>query len=415
MFEVGEKVRAISPANDLTPSGIERAMTWLNIDASIVERYTINRGPHAGEYGYCLDIDGREFTWYSENLQRMPIQLTNDKDLLPINTFVEIVGSPEKLYTIMEVKPSGTKSWIDYRLRCQNKREPVNVNKSHSQIILLDKSELLKKWGKQNVDRGDLPNPFDNYKYQIKLITYDTKPYGKAVINSRGGVELKTTFAESFKKLCIIIHESNDKVHCDRTIAYYDGDKLVIKLLKHCKATHIKNIDNYQEEVISNLCKAKIKSVSESARLFSNKNKKSKMLVESQNDNKKFTIRSILANYIAKKTDELVNIAEIDTGEISLKFKLDDIELVIPDLRGYNSPKNRDIEKDCVCTIVNNRHLKLQKGAKVKVMEIKNVSFGKVDRYSIVSSKKYHKNSVVSALTEDNKQIICRIKNLRRI
>lgn len=413
MFNVGDEVEIYNAdARDLYSRDMVLRLTAYLGCKTVITRVD----DRDGRIRYNLEIDFHAMWWHEHSLRLIETEYvsTPEDDLLPVNTYVKHINRND-LFRIISIRPKSMVKNIDYELIRTDGRGYGNIKVRHNDIIVPSNKDLYEEFGIENKPMSTLPNPFKGYKYPIGYVNYRSMSKHSIItgITPSGQPVFTNEVADILKQMVVLLDNNIEHdAYKDRTLVYYKDDKLTFRNLE-CKIEHPKNRENWLEEAIIDLCKIRVKSITESSILFGNRNKKKKMLEES-NSGTLFNVKSVISNYLSKKTNEVVNIIEVFNGEINLKFKVEDLEFVLPDLRGYNKPKDRTITKGTLCKIVNDKHIKLDKGAEVQVLEINNVTLGKVIRGSY-DKNKYAKSSIVKVLTEDNKTVTCRIKNLRKI
>ncbi len=131
----------------------------------------------------------------------------------------------------------------------------------------------------------------------------------------------------------------------------------------------------------------KIKDYKLSSTIFGYKLSK-KAMMESGN---LYLMDTIHEDYLCKKDGVNRDVFEISNGEKKLKFVIDDLEFIYPDIdklmKGYNAPKDRIIKKGSNVSLVRNGGLRLPVKAKGVVLEVVNSSENNTKRYYDVSFK----------------------------
>lgn len=220
----------------------------------------------------------------------------------------------------------------------------------------------------------------------------------------------KEANSKMYKQYCLVI---NSRENVKSFFTKID-DKIVY--LKN-KNTNVKQGIKY-EEAIKQLCTVAIKDPKESIRLFGHSNKKKTMFESCENDKKTYSITKFIFDYKCKdgSTNDVV---EVFNGEVSLKFKLEDVEIKVVNTKGISLPKDRKIKEGVKCIVKNNKHLNVDKFTKITVNRIsQNRPTGgrsrEDERYG-KTIKPSDKDFIVVGTTEDGKQINCRIRHLKRL
>lgn len=146
-------------------------------------------------------------------------------------------------------------------------------------------------------------------------------------------------------------------------IVYWDGGK--VKVI-------FKKLDNIAELfsifVLSKYCKFKVKSYEKSAKLFQNTNFK-KCLVGNS-----YTVEKISLQTEVKRSKDLQNTLYVVTQGGKSRFLLEDIEIIYPNISGYNIAKDRTISKGSTVRVINDKHMSyIKKNDIVKVESIRKV------------------------------------------
>lgn len=137
-----------------------------------------------------------------------------------------------------------------------------------------------------------------------------------------------------------------------RDLVLYINDNKFIILFEDGKykiknGKYIVNYQNYDSftYIINNFLKFKIKDYQLSSNIFGYKKTKKEMF----ESNKQYEIENFYEDFTCKKDNVVRNIVEIFNGEKVLKFVLDDIEIIYPDidklLKGFQPKKDRTIRR----------------------------------------------------------------------
>lgn len=347
---------------------------------------------------YEILEDGGMWRWSADMF--LETQIAEEAfDLVPIETYVEVNGiGIDNVYLLKITKhypAPGNKYAVCIMSTDGDANHRPNVGVSFNlpeatEVIIPTNEYLFKRWGVKNAEIKKEKNPIDffkNSKYPVKNITI--------VIDGKkhNGYSYILDDSKSPGKSGI------------KSIAYTEDNKLLIR--RDIK-TQLNMFSAFsQKDAVIELCKAKVVSCDESIAMFLHRAKKQEMFRASTEEKKTFDITNIIYDY--EKNGEKCHVIEVFDGEISLKFKLSDIEIVYPNLNGIQLPKDRTISKGVICKVSNNKHLPVSRNSTVTVLEMTNISRPRKDY------QKYNKSTIVKVVTDDNKVFNCKIKNLKKI
>ena len=130
------------------------------------------------------------------------------------------------------------------------------------------------------------------------------------------------------------------------------------------------NVTLSEKNILRIMCNVKVKSFEDSARLFGYKPTKEFMMKSEE----VFTIESVLPNYQCKKDDVCRDVVEVLFKDKALKFLASDLEFIFPKVelleKGYTEPKNREIKRNSVVRLINNKHTKFKRNQKLTVESV---------------------------------------------
>lgn len=261
-------------------------------------------------------------------------------------------------------------------------------------LFLPDNDLLMKQWGVSNkvfkpekVKAGMLPIPnfFEKFKYPLKQITFKNKK----------GFHKKVGFSVNKKIMLEIINN---------------------KFIKHDVTETFGTAKVEQKDLKSLICnsgKAIIKSYDNSVSIFGHKTRKKAMFeafIEGSelkyNKPKQWTINSVIFNY--EKDNKFYHVLELNDGTLNLKFLLDDLQLILPNVNSYVEPKDRTIKSNDTCILVNDKLSPLQRGSKVKVVKMFN-------RHQPDKYKTYDKNTICVVQGNNKQTFECKVKQLKKV
>ena len=162
------------------------------------------------------------------------------------------------------------------------------------------------------------------------------------------------------------------------------------------------------KELILNWGKAKIKSFEESVALFGHKTRKKLMFEASNNKPSKiFKIKNITFN--CEKDGKYYHVVEVNDGSLNLKFLLNDVEFILPNVNNYVLPKDRTIILKSECKVIKDKLLPVSRGTAVKVLKMYN-------RHTpLKGASTYDKNTICVVSNGTNKTFECKVKQLKKI
>lgn len=446
MFNVGDLVTINITRNQ--DYGVVHTGTMVEKSGSVGRIRSILPGVFRGFQGYSVSFPGDQFddpwTWTEDMFLEWQMnqvteedELKNDgltksiysdfvkemtKDEYKVGTFCYFIAKKAKLYKITSVTSDGEYMNI------------INVDEAYSRfegaytvrkrdIVIPDDAELLTKFGVTNgtLKNIDIPEFFKNSKYPIAWASFE-QPF-----RSKDG---KKTITKKRAQYVYIVKKPENYGEKATIIAVIDGKCRLFTDIDANISYDINPALNIGDK-LADLCSARIIKIDDSVELFGNKGKKVEMLEEAKTNKKLYPITNLILGYDPKKTGEGINVIELNTGTIKLKFKLSDIEVVLPNLNGITLPKDRIIRKGTICKIIRDKQLPISKNQEVEVLEImtKQVSnkgstiLGSITTAgrSYVSKstnkgERYDKNTIVKVATVKDKQIFkCRIKNLKKL
>ena len=127
---------------------------------------------------------------------------------------------------------------------------------------------------------------------------------------------------------------------------------------------------SYDKEAINALCKVKIKGYLDSAKLFGFRTKKREMLERSMVGSI-YKIAKYQENFKCKADDEERNCILVETEEDAIRFLETDCELVYPDYKGLECPKERIIQMESVVVCKNSKGTRMRLKEEGTVIDIK--------------------------------------------
>jgi hypothetical protein len=149
----------------------------------------------------------------------------------------------------------------------------------------------------------------------------------------------------------------------------------------------------FSEETLKSECKFKIKDYIKSAKLFFNTESK-KTMVDQTVD-----ISNVEFQSVCKRSDQLENTVYIKFDNRSLRFSLDDIEILYPNIKGLSPKKDRTVKVGSEMRLIRNKELNnINIDTIVKVKGIKTIG---------------HKTCI--GFDHNNKHILDRIKNFKLV
>ncbi len=229
-----------------------------------------------------------------------------------------------------------------------------------------------------------LSDLFKYSKYPIKYLKFSARKNSKS--------EYKT-YEE-------IIFKITNKIY----VGYKDYKYVTYKNCIPVK--HLSFDDKVRKNMIKQWGKVTIKDHTNSSNLFGHATRKQKMNELVNGKKQIFTISNIILDY--EKNEEKYNVIEVFDGTLNLKFLLDDVTLILPNVNNYIIPKDRTIKKATECKIINNKLLPVTKNTKVKVMELFN-------RHRPINHKVFDKNTIALVMDKGGKIFECKIKQLKCI
>lgn len=140
-------------------------------------------------------------------------------------------------------------------------------------------------------------------------------------------------------------------------------------------------IKYFSLDALKNLCKFQVINYLKSSKLFLFGNEK-KVMVD-----KLVEITNLELQISVKKSKDLENTVYIDCNGRNLRFSLDDIKIIYPNVNGWSIPKEKEIKDGSLAKIADNksyRHIK--KGTEVKINYVKEV--GKIKYASFTYENK---------------------------
>lgn len=233
---------------------------------------------------------------------------------------------------------------------------------------------------------------------------YGVKQVANQKLETKEKVNDKLTFdilKEAFKYI---------PINYDGSEGFYHDGALVIKRAIHNKSRRFKsnkvkkeiksiklepNLVSkfFSEQTLMNNCKFKIKDYRLSSKLFGFTESKKKIV------GKVVDISKIEFQANVKKSDKRENTVYIKVEEKNLRFSLDDIEIIYPNVNGWHERKPRLIKNGADVKLIRNKEFKhIPKGTIVKVSQLKNVG-----------NKRY------IGFKYENKEVISRINNFKLV
>lgn len=198
---------------------------------------------------------------------------------------------------------------------------------------------------------------------------------------------------------------------------FYDKNVLCLiddKFVKEKVHSWLNKLNN--EELIIEFAKAKIKDYSKSADIFGYKPSKKEMF-ESGNT---FKIEGLRLDYESKKTKTKLDVIELHNGEKSLKFLLEDVELIFNEPKGFNIPTKINITKckkpDIIgksVRIIRDKGLPIKRNDKATIVELWNSHQPVTGNRFSLREVNYDKNSKIKIKLENSKTITCKLKNIK--
>lgn len=158
----------------------------------------------------------------------------------------------------------------------------------------------------------------------------------------------------------------------------------------------------YSEETIKAFCKVKIVDYVKSSKLFKYSGEKKELLNKTLElaGNKQrltFEILDIKLKDKLKTNDELQNTISIDGKTRKLRFVMEEVEIIYPNINGWAPTKDKTIKEGSTVKIKNNRHCRnVPKNQSVTIVTIKSVG-----------------NKVYAGFSHENKLIYNNIKNFK--
>lgn len=443
MFSVGDLV-TINIRMDQN-YGVVHTQTMVGRSGQVGRIRQVQPGEFNGRIGYSVSFPGDRFddpfTWTEdmfleyqmideeilpEETGKLTKSIYSDfvkemtKDEYKVGTYCYYLAKKGRLYKITSVTSDGEYMNV------------INTDESYSRfegqytvrkrdIVIPEDAELLTKFGVTNgtLKNIDIPQFFKDSKYPIAWASFEEhfKPKDGRKIPSKKRAQY-----------VYIVKKPDHYGEKASLIAIIDGKCRLFTDIYANLSYDINPSLNISDK-LANLCKARIIKIDDSVELFGNKAKKAEMLEEATINKKLYPIAGLMLGYDPKKTGEGINIVELDSGTIKLKFKLSDIEVILPNLNGINLPKDRTIRKGAICKIIRDKQLPITKNQQVEVLEImtktttnragNGISLGPDGRsypIKLTKGEKYDKNTIVRVATADNKQVFkCRIKNLKKL
>lgn len=263
--------------------------------------------------------------------------------------------------------------------------------------------------------------PF-NVEIQQKAYPYEYKAYNSAsaINNQVEDPNYKKINIPEFKLKPFKFKIMNDRYN-DLILKYgfkfYDNYALILEgnIFKKIKVYSWLN-ELTREECIKHFAKIKIKDYTKSAEIFGYKPSKKEMF----ESNTLFKINSILFDYESKKTHTKLDVIELDNGVKSLKFILDELEFVFTEPKGFSAPskinitkiRKKDVQGKSV-RIIRDKGLPVKKNDKAVLVDMWN-------NHQPLTGSRYNKREVswdkdtkVLIRLENNKTIICKLKNIK--
>ncbi len=353
----------------------------------------------------------------------------------------------------------------------------ISVNKAL--LMLPDNEDLMNMFGLANdyseseedikgtlFDNNRLNNIFTDTNFSLKRLDFTYSPEDKKKkqfkkpIKEKSKVESKSTLSEftkgilygtaggiskttketsdkkKYSQYCLVVKGRDGQFNSgNRDFFTKVGGKSIYLKDKYSQKHPTKpNLD----EAVRNLCTVKINLPEDSIKLFGNKAKKLAMYELSKDTNideatgfkipaKTFEITKFIWGYKCKdgvddgkgviRDNTICDVVEVFNGEISLKFKFEDVEIIPLSTKGFKLPKDRTIKKDTICVIKNNKYLNVPKFTRIRVNEVLNnrPSNKPIIHDPYDKRRPSRKDFIVKGQTEDGKQINCRIKHLKAI
>ncbi len=134
----------------------------------------------------------------------------------------------------------------------------------------------------------------------------------------------------------------------------------------------IKDISNYYNtKILFSKCEFNVKNYFKSAKLFGRVNTKKELVGKVLKSEKE----DIVLDEEHKKTKVKESTITLKCGETNLKWCLDDIEIIYPNIKGYNTRLDREIHINDTCIVSNTRKINhaLKSHEKVLIKDIKEV------------------------------------------
>lgn len=245
--------------------------------------------------------------------------------------------------------------------------------------------DLVVKPSVKNDKQLKIPNLFVYSKYPIKYCRFTTN----------------TDHVSDF----VFILPNNLLIGYVRDVNKYISFKP--ELVFHTRALDTNDII----KIVKNTGKVKIKSCEESIKVFGHKSRK-RLMFETCKSNPKqtFIINNVIFNY--EKEDKCYHVVEVFDGTLNLKFLLDDLELVLPNVNNYNLPKDRTIKVGDKCRVkIINKFTPTTKNAEVNVVKM----YNRHKPYKAWLNGSYDENTIVDVVDSKNNKFECKIKQLKRI
>lgn len=193
-----------------------------------------------------------------------------------------------------------------------------------------------------------------------------------------------TTFKHAQNQYTFLIEVSlnaNKKIYLSKSNNEKEFKKINSTELSTMKYSNLYRYYCSNIDLIKLLCTVKIKDYKESSTLFGLGPSKKRMYEQSLNG-ETFFINEILMDYPCKYNNQERNIVEVINNNRALKFTVEDLEFIYPDisklLKGINFPKDRTITRDKVVVVKRGNY----KGITGKVVELNHISDSKT--YAII-------------------------------
>lgn len=343
--------------------------------------------------------------------------------------------TPAYLYQILSINKEYNICSLKYVKSLNgSSHEGFTKEASIGHIMIIPNNLLMNSYGVSNepIKPNKLNKIFENSKYDLRLLEfyYDSKEpkqnkkekqrddvdkavaRAKSILDTRYGSKTERSDSKFFySQYCLVVRETNNDSKRD-FFTKIDGKRVYIKN-KKCSHRYSLKI----EEAVKQLCTVRIKETTESIRLFGHNTRKTAMLNSCIESKRTYEITKIIYDYKCKD-DSVHDVVEVFDGELSLKFKLEELEIVLLSTKGISLPKDRTIKEGTECIIKNNKYLNVPKYTRVVVNRItqNRPSTGRTRedefRGKVLPSRKDY---LVVGTTDTGKQINCRIKHLKRL